>query len=170
MNSKFIILTVALLATTATPATDGLKISIQGATKTKGEIQFLVLIENLRPSSVFLEETREGGRDPYAINIEQLQPDSTWVSIGPRRDIPPADVFELKSHTKVEKTITIVDPYVDLRSAPQKRFAIRGQHRASIRYFLSSKDWDDFKRNLRQGPKLVYSEVDSAGEGATVDH
>jgi hypothetical protein len=157
MTLKWMIPIVTFLAAAATLATDGPKISIEETARTKGGIQFLVLIENLGPSSVFLEETREGSRDACAINIEQLQPDSSWVSIGPRRDIPATSGFELKPSTKVEKAITVIDPYVDLRLAPHKQYPIQGRHRASIRYFLSPQEWSDFKCNLRPEPRLVYS-------------
>lgn len=159
MILKCIIPIVACLAVAATLATGGPKISIQRTTKIEGGIQLVVLIENSGPSSVFLEETREGSNDPYAINIEQLQPDSSWVSVGPRRDVPATSVFELKPGAKVEKTITIIDPYVDLRLMPHKQYPIRGRHRTSVRYFLSRRDWADFKRSLRQKPRLVYSEI-----------
>jgi hypothetical protein len=168
MMAKWIALMFTLLAA-ATPATDGLNISLRGTTRTKAGIQFLVLIENLGPSSVFLEETREGSRDPYAINLEQIQTDSSWVSIGPRRDIPAAAVFELKPGTEIEKTITVTDPYVDVRSSPQKRYPIKGRHRASIRYFLSRSDWSDSIRNFRQKSRLAYSRSITIGHEAGVD-
>jgi hypothetical protein len=164
------ILIVTFLAAAATLATGGPKISIQRTTRIKSEIQFVVVIENLGLSSVFLEETREGSRDPYAINIEQLQSDSSWVSISPRRDVRATSVFELKPGTKVEKAITVTDPYVDLRLAPHKKYSIRGRHRTTIRYFLSPRDWSDFIRSLRHKPRMAYSEVISISDSAGSDH
>lgn len=146
-------LTVAAISGAYSP-----KISIHVATRTKSEIRIVVLIQNSGPSSVFLEETREGSRDPYAINIELLQPDTNSISIGPRRDVPAASVFELKPGTQVEKTITVKDPYVDPRSAPDKQYPIRGRIRATVRYFLSPQDWSDSKRNSQQRPRLMRSD------------
>ena len=118
-----------------------------------------MLVENSGPSSIFLEETLEGNRDLYAINIEQLQTTSTWKQVGPRRDVPPVSVFELKTGEKVEKTITVSDPYVDLRSDTRQEFPIRGKHRATIRYFFSKKDWIDFLLTPQREPRLVNSQV-----------
>jgi hypothetical protein len=171
MNPRFMIIPIiAFLAAATIATTDGPKISVQGTTRTQDGIQFSVLIKNSGHSSVFLEETREGSRDPYAINIEQLQPEGNWVSIGPRRDVPAASVFELKPDTKIEKIITVQDPYVDLRSAPHKQYSIRGRHRASIRYFVSPSAWSDSIRNFRQNSILVYSEAISMSDDAGLDH
>jgi hypothetical protein len=163
ISKKKILSTMTLLALILTsgagPAPDGPKISIQKTIETKNEMHFVIQIENSGPSSVFLEETSESSRDPYAINIEQLQSDSNWVVIGPRRDVPPTSLFELKPGAKVEKTVAVSDPYVDLRSPTHKQYPIRGQHRATVRYFLSLREWTDFTSKLREKPKLLFSQL-----------
>jgi hypothetical protein len=171
MTTKCMIIPIIMfLAAVATVAADGPEISIQRTTRIKDGIQFSVQIKNQGHSSVFLEETLEGSRDPYAINIEQLQPDTSWASVGPRRDTPAASVFELKPGAEIDKTITVQDPYVDLRSAPNKRYPIRGRHRASVRYFLSPKAWSESIRNFRKNSTLVYSEIIFIAAGAGLDH
>ena len=159
-----------ILSARAAQTTSGPKISVQRVIKTEAAVQFSILIENSEPFSIFLEETREGTQDPYAINIEQLQPNSTWMRVGPRRDVPAMSVFELKPGAKVEKTVTVTDPYVDLRSATHTQYPIRGQHRAAVRYFLSPKDWADFMHDSHRRPRLVFSQVTSIREESKLNH
>jgi hypothetical protein len=168
---QIVTLLIVTLTATTSLAVGGPKLSIEKTIRTKTGMEFVILIENSGPSSVFLEETSEGSRDPYAINIQQLQSESNWVSIGPHRDVPATSVFELKPGAKVQKTVTVTDPYVDLRSPTRRQYPIRGQHRATTRYFLSPPDWSDFKRNLLgRIPKRVFSQITSIPDDVGISH
>src|SRR6267142_665784 len=99
-NTSILSLLVLGISGTASGPKIPVKLSIQRVVRVESGVNFVILVENVGPSSLYLEEARECSRDLYAINIELLQLPSSWKQVGPHRDVPPSSVFEVKPGDK----------------------------------------------------------------------
>jgi len=127
-------------------------------------VAFSVRVTNRGRTPVALEESAKGKKDLYAAQVEQLDSVSSWIDVGPYHDVPPHDVFVLDPGKQMNTTVTIPNPYSDMRSATSPSRAIKGSHRIILRYFLDEEDWIAFLRTPGQKPKTVVSSLISVPE------
>ena len=131
--------------TEAADAPERVEIRLLTAERVKGGFELRVEIGNHGRVPVFLETATRASRHPYTVSIEQIDPDGSWIFLGPHRDAPAVGVFELAPNQFVSEIVFVPDPVRLYRPGNRVRtISVQGRVRATVRYFHSQREWERF--------------------------
>jgi hypothetical protein len=136
-----------------------LEVRIENVRRSEGQVAFSVVIRNSGSEPLFIEEgSPKGSRDLYAVTIEHATDSKHWEFVGPYRDDKPVGVFRLSPGEHADIRIALPDPYPKIYETPMRKIPLLGRFRASIRYFATEGDWNEFTtKHRRQGAVEVTS-------------
>jgi hypothetical protein len=106
---------------------------------------------NMGTSPVYLEDAIQ------TVQVERHEGQS-WVFVGPGSDVTPSELVKVGPSQKIERSIQLVDPQPSFDRV-RRPIPLRGEFRASLRYFRSREAWLAFKkRPTRGGYNRIFSE------------